>query len=222
MSLTVTLNVYSGRPNPVWTLDEDQSEALMKLLYDGGEPTNLKSSAGKVGLGYRGFQVVSSATSAMGAMSIHAHDGIIDPGPTELNLISAKKTIESFLLETAGKTIDKSVRKHVNDSLKAKQPMSLKDFANESASLVVCPLCKAADAPIYNPSIWNIPSVQPFNNCYNYANDLKTNTFAQPGKAHGKTITDFTCAIVQPCATADGLAPTANFSVKLNPGQVGT
>ncbi|MBC8115261.1 MAG: hypothetical protein H7062_12830 [Candidatus Saccharimonas sp.] len=219
MSLSVTLNIYSGRPNPVWTLEDDQAEELMKLLSEGGEPTNLKSSAGLVPLGYRGFHVTSTAASPFGALSLHAHDGIIDPGPTELNLISGKRAVESFLLETAGAAIDKDVKKHINDSLKAKKPMELKDFVAAAAAAVACPLCKAADAPIYNPGIWNTPSVQPFNNCYNYANDQRTNTFAQPGRAHGKPITKLSCSGTQPSAVADGLVPTANFSGTLKPGQ---
>ena len=40
-------------------------------------------------------------------------------------------------------------------------------------------------APDYFPSSWNgIPDRLKNNNCYNYANDKATGTFAQPGRAH--------------------------------------
>jgi lysozyme family protein len=60
--------------------------------------------------------------------------------------------------------------------------------------------------PAYQPSAWNDGStVQLNNNCYNYACDLPTNTFAQPGQAAGKSIT-MDCPSVTAGATADGLA----------------
>ncbi|HSL70350.1 MAG TPA: hypothetical protein VK864_08920, partial [Longimicrobiales bacterium] len=40
--------------------------------------------------------------------------------------------------------------------------------------------------PKYEPGIWNSNyNTQISNNCYNYGCDLQTNTFAQPGRAHG-------------------------------------
>nr|XP_022334338.1 insoluble matrix shell protein 1-like [Crassostrea virginica] len=39
---------------------------------------------------------------------------------------------------------------------------------------------------VYQPERWNSnPAVQSSNNCYNYVNDIMTNTFAQPGRANG-------------------------------------
>ncbi len=219
MALMVTLNVFSGRPNPVWTLNDDQAEEFMKQLSTAGEPTNLKSSAGFGALGYRGFHVTSTAPSPYGALSLHAHDGIIDPGPAELNLISDRKHVESFLLDTAGHAIDASVKSHIHNSLTGKKPLSLKKFASAAAAAVTCPRCRAADAPVYNPSIWNTPTVQPFNNCYNYANDQMTNTFAQPGRAHGTPIASLMCPAAQLSAVADGLVSTANFTGPLAVGQ---
>lgn len=220
MALTVTLNVFSGRPNPVWTLDDSDSEKLLKLLAEGGEPTNLKSNAGIAALGYRGFHVTASEGSPMGAMSLHVHQGIVDVGPSEMNQISGKRAIETFLLDTAGDRIEKDVKKHVKSAMKvADVAAEFKDMALAAAAAVACPVCKAADAPSYNPGAWNTPTVQPFNNCYNYANDHATNTFAQPGQAHGKKATTMTCAPVQSGAIADGLTTVPNFSGTLRRGQ---
>lgn len=48
------------------------------------------------------------------------------------------------------------------------------------------------------------------NNCYNYATDVATNTFAQPGRGGGAPITDhtFTCPSMTKAALADGLQLT--------------
>ena len=48
-------------------------------------------------------------------------------------------------------------------------------------------LCKYfCPKTVWEPSKWNDHgTVQYNNNCYNYASNLRTNTFAQPGRAHG-------------------------------------
>jgi hypothetical protein len=44
--------------------------------------------------------------------------------------------------------------------------------------------------PTYDPSFWTQSSyTQDNNNCYNYANNVQNNTYAQPGYAHGYTFT---------------------------------
>lgn len=61
--------------------------------------------------------------------------------------------------------------------------------------------------PEYNPGLWNDDYwVQRCNNCYNYACDIQTNDYAQPGLAHGITLSNGTCSEVTAGAIADGLA----------------
>ncbi|UCE74953.1 MAG: hypothetical protein JSV56_04415 [Methanomassiliicoccales archaeon] len=63
--------------------------------------------------------------------------------------------------------------------------------------------------PDYNPTLWN--DMGPDlgirdNNCYNYACDIKTDTNAQPGLAHGTGASDAgDCQEVELAAMADGL-----------------
>ncbi|MCA9298035.1 MAG: hypothetical protein KDA28_03155 [Phycisphaerales bacterium] len=67
-----------------------------------------------------------------------------------------------------------------------------------------CPLEPETDA-------WNTPTAPPFtqynNNCYNYATNRPTNTFAQPGGGGYATID---CPTITSGAVADGLTPIAN------------
>jgi hypothetical protein len=67
--------------------------------------------------------------------------------------------------------------------------------------------------PKYEPGMWNDnDGIQHSNNCYNYACDIQTNSYAQPGYAHGITLPPYyengTCKEVTAGATADGLAVT--------------
>jgi len=65
--------------------------------------------------------------------------------------------------------------------------------------------------PKYEPNIWNSDqNVQWNNNCYNYGCDIQTNTFAQPGRAHGIILpwpSGMNCRDVTAGAVADGLSP---------------
>lgn len=46
----------------------------------------------------------------------------------------------------------------------------------------------ALQLPDYEPYIWNVTQVVLTNNCYNYANNIITNNYAQPGHRHGKNL----------------------------------
>lgn len=62
--------------------------------------------------------------------------------------------------------------------------------------------------PWWNPSKWNDDfSVRYNNNCYNYANDEITMTFAQPGRACGDMYSQLNCSEVWDAAICDGLIP---------------
>jgi Common central domain of tyrosinase len=70
------------------------------------------------------------------------------------------------------------------------------------AGTVTCTIELAA----YNPGFWNNdPVVQYNNNCYNYASNWRTNTFAQPGRGCGQIYTSLTCSEVTRAALCDGM-----------------
>lgn len=69
-------------------------------------------------------------------------------------------------------------------------------------------LSSCCGVPSYTPSFWNDGStVQWNNNCYNYSNNKRTDTFAQPGRAAGAIYSSLSCPSVGPAAEADGLDP---------------
>jgi hypothetical protein len=59
----------------------------------------------------------------------------------------------------------------------------------------------------FNPAFWNNPSVQPYNNCYNYATNRRTDTFAQPGRATCAGTSIMQCPNVSAGASSDGAFP---------------
>ena len=72
------------------------------------------------------------------------------------------------------------------------------------------PQLDGCSVPPYSPAYWNDGGVvQGNNNCYNYGNNKRTDTFAQPGEASGifLGLQDMQCQKVYNAAVADGLDP---------------
>lgn len=59
----------------------------------------------------------------------------------------------------------------------------------------------------YNPGFWNDSYSISRNNCYNYASNYRSHTFAQPGRAHGCSYS-IGCSSVHNAAQCDGLTNT--------------
>jgi hypothetical protein len=215
MVTVVTLNTYSGRPNPSWTLTEEQEKTLTERMDALATITDARPSGVHGGLGYRGFQVARHVEDPGRSDRFHVHESIVDRGIGSSNL-AANPDLESWLAGTAGSAIADDLRQHVTSVINS---ATLNKFALNPVGTTPCPPNQAADAPAYNPGIWNVPNVQPYNNCYNYANNNATNTFAQPGRASGHQATVMTCNNVQPAAQSDGLQPVANFAGKRTAGQ---
>ncbi len=73
-----------------------------------------------------------------------------------------------------------------------------------------CEVVDVCTAPPYNPEKWNDGGfIQTHNNCYNYANDERTDTFAQPGRWCGDYPNPMACTDVYTAASCDGLIPSS-------------
>jgi hypothetical protein len=216
MAIAVTLEIFSGRQNPVWILSDDQAAELIGRVATTEERTLAKPSGVLGKIGYRGFSIHSLEESFQGGLRLYVHEGIIDTSQRELNRITGNRDLEAWLLDTASESLDEDLKSFVIAELE-KPPLDVTEFFRITEA--ACPSCLASDAPTYDPGRWNIPGIQPRNNCYNYANNQITNTFAQPGRAHGSQTRTMECSSVNPAALADGLANTSDFSTSLSPGQ---
>lgn len=205
MTTIVTVLLYSGRSNPTWELTEEQTATLKKLLGERKEATFEMSAASAGLLGYTGFQLQSYQPEI--PSTLFCFDGIIDViDQSHLNFIDRDSSLEKFLLDSGANTLDDLERKVIRSEIEKNSeggPGSVKRLLQETLEALV---------PPYDPGKWNIPSVHPRNNCYNYANDKITNTFAQPGRGSGSTIVDWTCATVAPAAQRDGQIPVSAAS----------
>ena len=155
---TVTLAVFSGRPDPKWTIrstDPSYKEIAAQLQKAKNAKLTYQPEDMPARLGYKGFLVQ-------------------DTMKKESDLIVGQNTVplQQLLLKTMPmgiipKTTLKSVSEEINKGKVSADVQVTKRFA-----------------PDYFPSWWNGNRVRLLNNnCYNYANDRATNTFAQPGRA---------------------------------------
>jgi hypothetical protein len=94
--VTVTLGIYSGRPDPSWELDEAQTADLFHTLY--GLPV-ASARLPEGGLGYRGFGLVVT-TPGTGEGNLVAYRGVVAGSGTGEVRLDSTRSVERFLLET--------------------------------------------------------------------------------------------------------------------------
>ena len=80
------------------------------------------------------------------------------------------------------------------------------------------PICRGT---IFNPRNWDYGAVRRRNNCYNYATNIITNTFAQPGRGADKRHTSYAAEDVYRACLHDGLVPIRERSSRRIPGARG-
>jgi hypothetical protein len=79
MTSRITLNVFSGRPNPTWLLNDSEEQQLADRLKSSQELTERRPSGAYGGLGYRGFSITRDAAHPQGPLSMMVHQGIVGP-----------------------------------------------------------------------------------------------------------------------------------------------
>lgn len=178
MTVIVTLDMYSGRPNPSWEIPDDALEKFRSLINKQRDISPLSSPASAGMLGYRGL-IVSHEDKSSHLNSFRAFDGILEsPSLDTPNYVDHDSEIEEFLISQAGPALSDDERKFINQEFQKNVSGGMANSMREFSLSAV---------PPFDPGKWNTnPTVLRNNNCYNYANDLITNTFAQPGRGTGQ------------------------------------
>ena len=271
----VTLDVYSGRPNPTWELDEAEAKEILKQVQSAPELVT-PEDAGPAILGYRGLVVTldEAAGGGVGLDGVPARFRVghgaagdrarsfelaerllagagkavsVKPGPrgdrTAFDDTNLQTKAKKFLLDAS--TSDAFLNAPTDPEVVARSLRELKGHEGrgpkdgpqpaeggiitassvEEAFDVSAQACWypasvigrdastwsaftvgscSMEASAFNASFWNTTSVQPYNNCYNYASNRRTDTFAQPGWASCSETTVMACSNVSTASSADG------------------
>jgi hypothetical protein len=212
--LRITVDVFSGRPNPVIELaGRAATEALARFKPARKLPREFAPPPPSI-LGYRGLIIEQVGKPARGLpRAFHVVDGHLR-SPRHAHFTADPK-VEDFVCGTAP-TMDFGA--HFRDVLLRQMALAALTRARlRGAPPKVFKAGPCHCAPLYEPAWWNdgySGPRQPHNNCYNYATNYRTDTFAQPGRAAGAMYDplNITCTTVRNGAIADQLihAPTAN------------
>ncbi len=218
--LQVTADVFSGRPNPSWTVtNEKEVRAVLKEIARNRELIT-DAAPTDAGLGFRGvmvaplsddlaqdFEVPASTYIALGAGGSAASG--VDIAERLISLIpSAAQSADAGAEAMA---LDESLQSFLMEQIALTSRTSELDgmiaaaVDQEVAAEAARAMCYYDTSP-YNPGFWNNDAtIRSRNNCYNYASNKRTNTFAQPGRGCGHMYTALTCAEVTRAALCDGL-----------------
>jgi hypothetical protein len=189
----VTMHVFSSSPDPSWSLSPAQVEKLRSSF----STVECSSSLRYPNVGYQGFSING-------------------------NRVKGCPKFERALLSSCTVSIKPNVAHYVSsqlDSILAASASTPLSPAAVDSFLLPSPLAPAPQAPalpirgpdtvpVYDPKSdvqGYFVSHQTENNCYNYANDVATDTFAQPGRGSGQKWSVDTCADINASAIRDGL-----------------
>jgi hypothetical protein len=184
----IELDIFSGRPNPRWTLDAAENREFLTRLLDRSVPMAPLTS--RDGLGYRGF--ICTATGSTAATlrarqlptSFRVRDGLAH---------SIDSSTETWLRYTGH---DVAVPGAVDAEIR--RGMSAKASPDGAAKKHKLYFTSSTDFSAWNGSHCGS------NNCYNYASNSITDTFAQPGRGSGEMYHAITAPEIHDAAARDG------------------
>jgi hypothetical protein len=221
--LRIEIDIFSGRPNPVWIItDRAETERLLRAVASIPGAT-AKQGSGFSGLGFREVRVDLLADDEprrrrvprQFALASTACRNLKASGRLARSIVQAMPIRSSIqLLEHAVTPLNARLRQGVLERLakyldakpRPRRPKRWPPY-NPLRTTIKDEKCTKCEYEVsqFNPGFWNVPNVQSYNNCYNYARNWRTDTFAQPGRAHGAQTGTMACNAVTTAAMADGL-----------------
>ena len=214
MALRITVDIFSGRPNPVIEVEGPEADEVLRRLKPGRKLSGREAAEPEPILGYRGL-VIDQTGAASGGLPGHIrylHGNLFG---TRLSHRAEDERFEDFIAGSAGPLRRLSLGegfpdlfgKEVDRSRKASAEHVEREHHRRRHHHCKC-------GPLFEPAWWNVPQRQPFNNCYNYATNYRTDTFAQPGLAAGSMYTALNCPSVGQAAVKDDLISTPKANNK--------
>jgi hypothetical protein len=203
--LKLTLDTFSGRENPSWVLP---AQPALRVLRRIASDLNFVISPDEIPplLGYRGINLQLLSQELRLRFNL----------PPWLSLVPGRGANLARHAEEVAELIWLAVKRGAaigGDDLSAmirfvERLLSELFSADDETVTSAAPPAQTSPCSFemlpYDPGFWNDPAHITHNNCYAYATNRRTDTFPQPGRASGKTITAMTCAAAVTASKADG------------------
>jgi hypothetical protein len=208
----ITLDIFSGRENPSIRI-EDQEARDLGLEISRNRDILMNLDAGFQGLGFRGLLVEAVDDGAARRYDLPSTFRIAgSSGNSAKSEEIAERLIRRVLKEEPrdGKAYSEDFEKTVLGMLTSipTSDYSTQEDRHGSAPSAAAELSAASctiEVGAFNPGFWNDPSFILRNNCYNYASNKRTNTFAQPGRGCGHMYENLFCPEMVRASLCDGL-----------------
>lgn len=209
--LRITADIFSGRPNPEWMVEiHEAMELLQEVATD-------RSAIGAMdqgfqGLGHRGLIIETLSDNLASKYDLPvtfriAHDGHAKGIAIADRVFASMRRVQ---------VVDEQLHTLMTQEL---QRLGSREEATEDDYFTLEPMHPSEPMEVqpkaavtcrievgrFNPAFWNDPAHIGRNNCYNYASNRRTDTFAQPGRATGHQATVMACTNVVAAALSDGL-----------------
>ncbi len=220
--LRIEVDMFSGRPNPEWIITDETTVAKLLDAVVEHEDVAATPGSGFLGLGFRELRVTSledepldrpGAPRSFALGSVAAADfrascelalQVVESMEMREDVHLVAHTLTPLTFELRELILER-LRTHLHD------PPDISKLLwppySPLRTTVHDERCKECEYEVsqFNPGFWNKAAVRPHNNCYNYARNWRTDTFAQPGRAHGAATSTMACGTVTTAAMADGL-----------------
>jgi hypothetical protein len=207
--LQVTIDMYSGLPNPTWLIENesDAKRLLQEIAEDRGATAAVQDGPGH--LGYRGLIVEIQrdnladkfALSSEFRIGHNSHAKGLDISRRLLGTMAEGRVLEDTLYRGLIEQLEHLAAGDDETEPDGGAVTAAPGIAEAARVGVTCYIELGA----FNPGFWNGPAYIGRNNCYNYASNRRTNTFAQPGRATGHQAKVMACNDVTAAALSDGL-----------------
>jgi hypothetical protein len=229
--LKIVVDIFSGRPNPSWIMDDDRGKEILVQIANRREVI-AKINEGYDGIGFRGIHIelmgdenikgipsqfaIANGTTKNPKDSINLARSIVDQmiryekmSLDLLNLTPINNEVQKIIIQSID-SFEKNYDLIQKYTAKKIEVTKLFGAVRVTVNDAKCTNCQYEESR-FNPNFWNSnPYVRMNNNCYNYARNWRTDTFAQPGRYSGHTASSMTCAEVKAAAMRDGLKERCN------------
>ena len=113
----VTLEIYSGRPDPTWSLDDASIQALRERLavLHTTEPDTPTPD----GLGYRGLRVAMTGQNMPNLVTVSRGVVTVERGAEKRRFVDAGREMEMWLVKGGENALTPTLFKQVTDKISA-------------------------------------------------------------------------------------------------------
>jgi hypothetical protein len=207
--LLIELDIFSGRSNPRWVISGKEENDLVERVTT--DPSLMEAPLQTAGrLGYRGF-LVRQVKESVGKKSAGRLPELFRIGGAGADGDALRLIEQAPLPDEREKT---SLLDALQGSMYEGERSPTAVEKGSGMSCVASYLTSSTDF-----SFWNDSSHVTLNNCYDYAANYRSNTFAQPGRECGHTFTSLDCTNIPNAIRCDGwfdaCQPANNLTVVL-------